>query len=176
MAHKKKILAVVGNPMVTPRGDRVGFWAAELTHPYYEFTRNGYDVVIASDRGGPVEFDAHSDPRHSSGHSAHDVLTLGYIHSPEFMTKLEDTSPVAQFRADNFDAIFVAGGSSPMFTFKRRFLFKGYFPSSTNSEKSLQRFVMVPRFCFLHEIKTEALTRKGGLSRVPQTQKKSSSS
>ena len=45
----------------------VGFWAAELFHPYYEFVQRRYDVTICSPEGGKVEVDAMSDPRDASG-------------------------------------------------------------------------------------------------------------
>jgi putative intracellular protease/amidase len=54
-----RVLMVVANPTTsTTTGWEVGFWAAELTHPYYEFTRVRYDVTIASPDGGKVELDA----------------------------------------------------------------------------------------------------------------------
>ena len=50
----RHILIVVANPATsTTTGWRVGFWAAELTHPYYEFTRAGYQVTIASPELAP---------------------------------------------------------------------------------------------------------------------------
>jgi hypothetical protein len=48
-AKRPKVLMVVANPTVsTTTGWRVGFWAAELTHPYYEFDRVRYEVTVAS--------------------------------------------------------------------------------------------------------------------------------
>ena len=55
----KRVLIVVANPGVsTTMGWPVGFWAAELSHPYYEFTERGVEVTIASPDGGKVEMDA----------------------------------------------------------------------------------------------------------------------
>lgn len=46
---KKKILLVAANPsMSTVTQWPVGFWWAELTHPYWAFTEAGYDVEIRS--------------------------------------------------------------------------------------------------------------------------------
>jgi putative intracellular protease/amidase len=55
----KKVLIVVANPATaTTTGWPVGFWAAELTHAYYELTERGIEATIASpanSRGfGPV--------------------------------------------------------------------------------------------------------------------------
>lgn len=44
----------------------IGFWAAELAHPFYEFTQAGFDVTVASPDGGKVEVDPLSDPRDPS--------------------------------------------------------------------------------------------------------------
>ncbi|MBC8120426.1 MAG: type 1 glutamine amidotransferase domain-containing protein [Gemmatimonadaceae bacterium] len=114
----RKILMVVSNPSVsTTLGGPVGFWASELIHAWYEFVEVGYEVTIASPKGGRVEFDALSDPRDPSGYSAHDILSLGFIHTPGLVALLENTPSLEGLRVEDFDAIVVAGGQGPMFTF-----------------------------------------------------------
>jgi putative intracellular protease/amidase len=114
----KRILMVVANPSVsTTVGGPVGFWASELTHAYYEFTEVGYQVDIASPKGGKVAFDAFSDPRDSSGYSAHDILSMGFIHTPHLMALLDRTKSLDAVKMEDYDAIVVAGGQAPMFTF-----------------------------------------------------------
>lgn len=116
---KKRILMVVANPSVsTTTGWPVGFWASELTHAYDAFVKKGYDVVVASPDGGKVEVDALSDPRDASGYSRDDTLSLAYLGKPEFAALLEKTPGVRELRVADFDAIVVAGGQSPMFTFQ----------------------------------------------------------
>jgi len=115
----KKVLIVVANPaMSTTMGWPVGFWGAELTHPYYELTERGIDVTIASPDGGKVDMDPLSDPRDSSKWSAEDLITMGFVNTPELMGLLEDTPRLSDLDLDEFDAIMVAGGQSPMFTFR----------------------------------------------------------
>jgi putative intracellular protease/amidase len=115
----KKVLIVVANPSTsTTMGWRVGFWGAELTHPYYELTERGVDVTVASPDGGKVEMDSFSDPRDDSKWSAEDLITMGFVNTPELMALLEDTPKVSNLDLDEFDAIMVAGGQSPMFTFR----------------------------------------------------------
>jgi putative intracellular protease/amidase len=87
MNKSKRILMLVANPATsTTVGGPVGFWASELTHAYYEFRHAGYDVTVASPDGGPVEFDAMSDPRDESGYSKADgrpeprVRSFGRVH------------------------------------------------------------------------------------------------
>ena len=63
-SRPKKVLIVMANPATsTTLGWPVGFWGAELTHPYYELTQRGVAVTIASPDGGTVEMDSLSDPR-----------------------------------------------------------------------------------------------------------------
>jgi putative intracellular protease/amidase len=117
----KSVLIVVANPAVsTTLGWPVGFWGAELTHPYYELTERGVKVTIASPDGGKVELDAFSDPRDPSRWSAEDLITMGFINTPELLTLLDQTPKLADLDLDEFDAIMVAGGQAPMFTFLDR--------------------------------------------------------
>lgn len=115
---KKKILIIVANPSVsTTMGWPAGYWASELTHPYYEFINAGFDVTIASPQGGKVEMDAFSDPLNENRYAADDIVTLGYLHHKGFMDQLVDTPIAGTLSHHDFDAILVAGGQSPMFTF-----------------------------------------------------------
>lgn len=119
MGLRKKILMVVANTSVSSTtGWPVGFWASELVHPYDAFIRHGYKVTIASPKGGKVELDAYSDPRDASGYSKDDSLSLEYLSRPEFVVLLERTLSVSDLDAEDYDAIVVAGGQAPMFTFK----------------------------------------------------------
>src|SRR5512142_3491180 len=71
---RKKALIVVANPSTSVTlGWPVGFWGAELTHPYYELSERGVEVTIASPDGGKVEMDSLSDPRDESKWSAEDL-------------------------------------------------------------------------------------------------------
>lgn len=115
----KKILMVVSNPAVSPITKwSVGFWAAELTHAWHEFTENGFEVTIASPNGGKVEFDSLSDPRDKSGYSKDDIISMGFVHSPNLMKLLDDTPSLKSIKQKDYDAIVVVGGQGPMITFK----------------------------------------------------------
>jgi putative intracellular protease/amidase len=59
-----------------------------------------------------------SDPRDASGYSETDIVSMGFISSPKLMALVENTKPVGALKVDDFDAILVAGGQGPMFTFE----------------------------------------------------------
>ncbi len=114
----KRVLMLASNPATSPvTGWPVGFWWAELTHPYWEFTEAGYELTIASPDGGRLVPDGYSDPEDASGYSAHDLISLGFKHSPTHSALIEDTPPLADIHPAEYDALFLVGGQAPMVTF-----------------------------------------------------------
>ncbi len=114
---QRRILMIAANPGVSPvTGWPVGFWWAELTHPYWTFAEAGYEVEIVSPAGGDLEADGFSDPEDASGYSAHDLISLGFKKSPSHAALLKGTPSIGQVDLERYDAIFLAGGQSPMTT------------------------------------------------------------
>jgi putative intracellular protease/amidase len=117
--QRPKVLMIVANPgTATTTGWPVGFWAAELFHPYYEFSEKRYDVTIASPEGGKVEADQLSDPRDESRWSADDLISMGALNTPEITAQLADTPAIRDLDLDAYDAIVVCGGQAPAFQFR----------------------------------------------------------
>lgn len=116
--NPKKILIIAANPATSQKtGWPIGFWWAELTHPYWEFMEKGYEVEIVSPQGGELKWDSWSDPRDESGYSAHDLISLGFINTPALMEKIVNTKPLTEVNPADYDALFLVGGQSPMYTF-----------------------------------------------------------
>jgi putative intracellular protease/amidase len=116
----KRVAIVVSNPAVsTTTGWPVGFWWSELAHPYFLFTEKGYEVEIFSPNGGKCDADAMSDPRDPSGYSETDLISMGFLSTPKLAALVENTRPVSDLDVARFDAILVAGGQGPMFTFDK---------------------------------------------------------
>jgi putative intracellular protease/amidase len=114
----KRIVIVASNPAVSEQtGWPIGFWWAELTHPFLEFTEHGYEVDVASPAGGALRGDAFSDPRDKSGYSAEDLISLGFMNSPAHMRLVEQSKPLADVRVDEYDGALLVGGQGPMYTF-----------------------------------------------------------
>jgi putative intracellular protease/amidase len=116
---KKRVAIVIANPAVSATtGWPVGFWWSELTHPYHAFTEAGYEVQVFSPAGGACQADGMSDPSDASGYSKTDLISQGFIHTPELKALVDNTQKVADIDVAAFDAIVVAGGQAPMFTFE----------------------------------------------------------
>jgi putative intracellular protease/amidase len=116
---RKRVAIVLANPAVsTTTSWPVGFWWSELSHPYFLMTEKGYEIELFSPNGGRCEADGMSDPRDASGYSAEDLISLGFISSPRHAPLIENTKKVSDIDVARFDAILVAGGQAPMFTFE----------------------------------------------------------
>lgn len=114
----KRILLVASNKSKSQTtGWDIGVWAAELVHPWYEFTECGYEVEIVSPEGGDLYFDALSDPRDPSEYSAHDLLSMGFLNTPKLMQLVQNTRRLDEVNMQDYDAIFICGGQGPMYTF-----------------------------------------------------------
>jgi putative intracellular protease/amidase len=113
-----RIVILASNPAVSEQtGFPIGFWWAELSHPFWEFTERGYEVDIASPEGGALRADSWSDPRDKSEYSADDLLSLGFVNSPAHMKLVEESKPLADVRVDDYDGVLLVGGQGPMYTF-----------------------------------------------------------
>jgi putative intracellular protease/amidase len=110
-ASSRRILILASNPAISPvTGWPVGFWWAELTHPYLAFQEAGYAVDIASPSGGDLQGDGYSDPEDPSGYAAHDFVSLGFKHSAKFSALIKGTPSIAGLAVADYDAILVIGG------------------------------------------------------------------
>jgi putative intracellular protease/amidase len=116
----KRVAIVIANPAVSTTTQwPVGFWWSELTHPYFAMEEKGYEIEVFSPSGGKCEADGMSDPRDASGYSSSDLISLGFINTPKLMTLVNNTKKVSEIDVNRFDAIIVAGGQAPMFTFEK---------------------------------------------------------
>ncbi|CAM3913567.1 type 1 glutamine amidotransferase domain-containing protein [Deinococcus frigens] len=116
--HPKRLLLVAANGSTSQQtGWPIGAWWAEVTHAWFEFTEAGYQVDLRSPDGGALQFDGYSDPEDASGYSVHDLISLGFKKSETHLKLVQDTASLEGATVDDYDAIFLAGGQSPMYTF-----------------------------------------------------------
>jgi len=114
---KKKILCLVSNTAHL-HGIEVGFFAEEMTRPFYDFIIAGYDVDVASPNGGAVKFDGHSNPENPEGAYPNDLISIGFVHHNEFGRWMQNTKAISEINVNDYDAVCVAGGGAPLITFK----------------------------------------------------------
>lgn len=115
---KKKILYIVSNPALLKGQIPVGFFAEEMTRPFFDFIQVGHEVDIVSSKGGKVEFDGFSDPENQMTIYPNDLVTIGFSHHKDFGKLMENTKSIDEVNIADYDAVCVAGGGGPLITFK----------------------------------------------------------
>jgi len=102
--------AVLGNT-----GYPTGFWLPEVTHPYFELNRAGFEIDIASPDGGRPPVDPYSDPANPSGVNRDDILSVGFLSSPQHVAKLNRSLKLVDVDPSRYVAVLFAGGNGAIF-------------------------------------------------------------
>lgn len=117
-AAPRRVLFVVSNEVNPgPAGFAVGYWLAELAHPFWAFQQRGCALTVVSPQGGAVVHDAMSDPEGGRFGPPSDFLSIGFKRSARIAPLLAATGRLADAKVEDHDAIFVVGGLGPMVTF-----------------------------------------------------------
>ena len=107
----KKILCVVtSNNVKGATGIPTGFWLSELTHPLEKFVAAGIAYDLASIKGGKPPIDGDSL-------DFNDAINKKFWDDADFQAKLSATIKLDDAKAENYDAIFFAGGHGVMWDF-----------------------------------------------------------
>src|SRR5215469_6366971 len=92
---RKNVAIVISNSTVSSTtGWAAGFWWSELAHPYFVLTEKGYQIDVFSPDVGKCTADDMSDPRHPSGYSASDLISMGFLSTPRLAALVENTKKV----------------------------------------------------------------------------------
>jgi len=105
-----RILAVVTSTSHFPDGEKkAGFELTELARAYYVFRANGYDVDIASPRGGTPPMRRDDE----------DMVAADYafLNDAEALDRLEASLPLRDVDAAPYAAVYFVGGKGTMFDF-----------------------------------------------------------
>ena len=99
-------------------GWRTGLWFSELTHFSDEVEKAGYSVTIASPSGGKIPIDPESLMVSEMATAVGlEGAVAKHYRDREFMDRLEQTVKVADVRAADYAAIYLAGGHGALFDF-----------------------------------------------------------
>lgn len=108
MRSKKVLFVLTSTEKLGDTGHKTGAYLSEITHPYDELVRAGYDVDMISPHGGKVPLD---------GVKMDDPFNAIWMNDEEFLSKLENTLSPWQVNGRDYCAIYFAGGHGAMFDF-----------------------------------------------------------
>jgi len=107
-----KILIIVTSIAHYQSGLETGLWLSELTHIYDKAKKAGYEITIASPKGGNVPIDPESlKPLFL------DKMTKVYYQDSTFMKELNSSKTLEAVANEKFDLVYLAGGHGTMYDF-----------------------------------------------------------
>src|SRR6187431_512495 len=107
---KKKVLFVLtSHDQLGNTGQKTGFWLEELASPYYEYIDNGYDVTIASPKGGRPPVDPKSLQPENQTESTKRLQA-----DKSANEKLDNSLVLKDISSDDYVSLFLPGGHGPM--------------------------------------------------------------
>jgi putative intracellular protease/amidase len=105
-----KILAVVtSTDVMGASGKSTGYELTELSRAYYVFTSNGFEVDIASPKGGlpPVVIDDDDMAE----------FDFAFLNDEHAQAKVQNSFAIADVNAQDYQAVYFIGGKGAMFDF-----------------------------------------------------------
>ena len=103
------LMVLTSHDRLGTTGEKTGFWLGEFAAPYYVFKDAGINVTLASPRGGQPPLDPKSE---SADFITADTERFNQDQAAQH--QLANTLPLAQVRADDYDAVFYPGGHGPL--------------------------------------------------------------
>lgn len=105
MSMSKKILMVVtSSERIISTNQLTGVWLEEFALPYLQFQTNGYEVTVASPKGGKTPIDPRSEPPEERAQEW-----------AQARAALNNTLNLDTVKAADYAAIFMPGGHGTMF-------------------------------------------------------------
>lgn len=103
------LLVLTSHDQLGNTGHKTGFWLEEFASPYYVFKDAGAQITLASPKGGQPPIDPKSDAP-----DAQTEATRRFAEDAQAQQQLAASVPLAQVRAEDFDALFYPGGHGPL--------------------------------------------------------------
>lgn len=120
---KRALLVVTSTGAFPGSKTSTGFFAQEAIEPYVALVAAGFQVDVASIRGGVAPMDPKSDPRNPNGMARDFELGRMFLAAPETIGVFEQTKRlsdvVAEAVSGRYDAVIFAGGTGASFDFPK---------------------------------------------------------
>jgi putative intracellular protease/amidase len=113
----KVLIAVTSHNVLGKTGYPTGLWLPEMTHPYYALKNAGFDIVVASPKGGDAPIDPYSIPINPQGTNRNDPMTEKFLSNPEDVSRLNNTIPLANINPQDYSAVVFPGGNGGTYDF-----------------------------------------------------------
>jgi putative intracellular protease/amidase len=104
---KKVLFVLTSHPELGDTGRKTGWYLPEVTHPLKEILEAGLNVDFVSPEGGAAPIDPGSL-------KDDDPISQEFLNDPKWKARFDNTLDPSRVVADDYDAIFFAGGHGTM--------------------------------------------------------------
>ncbi|AWB93130.1 type 1 glutamine amidotransferase domain-containing protein [Aeromicrobium chenweiae] len=105
----KVLIVLTSHDTLGDTGRPTGFWLEELAAPYYAFLEAGYDITLASPKGGQPPLDPKSNEP-----DAQTDTTRRFEADADATAALASTVVLGDVDVSQFDTVFYPGGHGPL--------------------------------------------------------------
>lgn len=103
------LMVITSHDKLGNTGRKTGIWLEEFAAPYFVFRDAGFNITLASPKGGQPPIDPKSDlPENQT------PAMTRYKKDKEAQKAFANTAKLADMRAEDFDTVFYPGGHGPM--------------------------------------------------------------
>jgi putative intracellular protease/amidase len=113
MSNRKILVVLTSHNELGDSGKATGFYYEEMTDPYYIFEDAGFEVELASVKGGKPTHDPGSLPDEEKRAAS----ITRFLSDSNGLDKLAKTTAISDISAAEYDGIFLAGGHGAMWDF-----------------------------------------------------------
>jgi putative intracellular protease/amidase len=106
---KKIVMILTSHEQMENTSSKTGVWLGEFTDPYYEFIDKGFDVTLASPKGGEPPVDPLS-------RMTENITTANRRFGDDTIArqKFRNTLRLEEVNVADYDAVFIPGGHGPL--------------------------------------------------------------
>lgn len=105
----KVLMVLTSHDKLGDTGRKTGFWLEEFAAPYYVFADAGWDITLASPKGGQPPIDPKSNEPNFQTEATH-----RFEADASAAQALANTLKLADVDPDDFDTVFYPGGHGPL--------------------------------------------------------------
>lgn len=105
----KVLFVVTSHDQLGDTGHKTGFWVEEFAAPFYKFKDAGYEITVATPKGGQAPIDPNSEVP-----DAQTPATERYNKDKTAQQIIANTKKLSEENASDYDAVFYPGGHGPL--------------------------------------------------------------
>lgn len=117
IASKRILIIGTSHGILGDTGYPTGVWLPEMTHPYYALKNSGFEIDIATPKGGNIPVDPYSIPSYIYSTNRDDPMTEVFLRTPNDVSKINNTLQLSEINSSDYSAIVFPGGNGATYDF-----------------------------------------------------------